>query len=138
MDEITAMIRENQWAKIINECNKREPGMTKRAWCELNGINLKSFYYHQRKLRYQIALKAVSAVSDNSTSGILPVPSAFADITEHVSVHQSSAIDNPNQDTYEASISPELMIQAGCYKVFVASSVRESTLETVLRVISHA
>ena len=35
-------------------------------------------------------------------------------------------------------LAPELMIQAGPYRVYVNSSIREATLETVMRVISRA
>lgn len=138
MDEFVTRIREDQWAKIISECNSREPGMTKRAWCEVNGVNLKSFYYHQRRLRNQIAIGAVSGVSNGRASGFLPAPSSFADITEHVSLQHASAIPASDQDDHAQSIAPELMIQVSNYRILVSSSVKESTLETVLRAINHA
>lgn len=138
MDEFVARIREDQWVKIISECNSREPGMTKRAWCELNGINLKAFYYHQRRLRNKIALGTSPSVCDNSLSGLIPAPAAFADITEHVLAQHTPAVLTSDQDSHVQPIAPELIIQAGNYKIFVASSVNENTLEKVLRVISHA
>ena len=36
------------WIPIINECCNS--GQTKKAWCKEHGIDIKSFYYYQRKL----------------------------------------------------------------------------------------
>ena len=138
MDEFVTRIREDQWANIIGECNNRKPGMTKRAWCELNGINIKSFYYHQRRLRNKVAHEASYSICNNNTSGLIPVSAAFADITEHVSSQQASDTPASDHGSHAQSIAPELMIQTGNYKIFVASSVNENTLEKVLRVIGHA
>jgi len=42
MDKITSDVRRQQWLEIIQACNTS--GLTKKAWCEQNGINMKSFY----------------------------------------------------------------------------------------------
>ena len=34
---------------IIHACNAS--GLTRKAWCEQNGIKIKTFYYWQRQLR---------------------------------------------------------------------------------------
>ena len=46
MDKITSDVRRQQWLDIIQACNAS--GLTKKAWCEQNGINIKSFYKHCR------------------------------------------------------------------------------------------
>ena len=48
MDKITSDVRRQQWLDIIQACNAS--GLTKKAWCEQNGINIKSFYYRYFKL----------------------------------------------------------------------------------------
>lgn len=37
------------WAEEIAEC--QSSGMTVSAWCELHGINVKTYYYHLRRVR---------------------------------------------------------------------------------------
>ncbi len=49
MDKITSDVRHKQWLDIIHACNAS--GLTRKAWCEQNGINIKTFYYRQRQLR---------------------------------------------------------------------------------------
>ena len=48
MDKITSDVRRQQWLDIIQACNAS--GLTKKAWCEQNGINIKSFYYRYFEL----------------------------------------------------------------------------------------
>ena len=43
MDKITSNVRRSQWLDIIHACNTS--GLTRKAWCKQNGINIKSFYY---------------------------------------------------------------------------------------------
>ena len=37
------------WAQEVAEC--QSSGMTVSAWCELHGINVKTYYYHLRRVR---------------------------------------------------------------------------------------
>ena len=68
MDQRVSEIRLAQWKQIVLEGN--QASVTKREWCRQNGINEKSFFYWQRKIR----LKALEA--RNTPSAIVPVPSA--------------------------------------------------------------
>ena len=38
-----------QWTPVIRDC--RGSGMTVRSWCLENNINIKQFYYWQRRVR---------------------------------------------------------------------------------------
>lgn len=49
MDKITHQVRAEHWARIMNECINS--GMSKTAWCRVNGISVKQFFYWQRILR---------------------------------------------------------------------------------------
>ena len=49
MDHMTHQMREQYWRGIIKECN--ESGECKEKWLTEHGINSKSFYYWQRKIR---------------------------------------------------------------------------------------
>lgn len=55
MNEIALVkkqVIETEWAERIRQC--RESGLTVSEWCRENGINLKTYYYHLRKLRKEI------------------------------------------------------------------------------------
>ena len=55
MDQVTLVkseFRLQQWADIINSC--QSSGQTVVAWCEENGINIKTYYYWLRKLRLRM------------------------------------------------------------------------------------
>ena len=69
MDQIVHEVRSRNWASIITEC--RQSTLTKLEWCRQNGINIKSFYYWQRKLRNEAMLAA----------GSIPATTAFAEVS---------------------------------------------------------
>ncbi|BAK47241.1 hypothetical protein CXIVA_12750 [Clostridium sp. SY8519] len=52
MDQITHKVRDQHWLRVIQEC--KASGLTRREWCQQNGISTKTFYYHQRKRAYEI------------------------------------------------------------------------------------
>lgn len=55
MDEISIVkkqVQQAEWAERIRKCS--ESGLTVSEWCRENGINLKTYYYHLRKLRKEI------------------------------------------------------------------------------------
>ncbi|MHC1787220.1 MAG: IS66 family insertion sequence element accessory protein TnpB [Christensenellales bacterium] len=74
--EIQALTRDyrlQQWASIITRRNGS--GMTVRAWCDEQGINQKSFYYWQRKLREAAGAQATGLSTVSS-----PVPTGWASL----------------------------------------------------------
>lgn len=71
---ITAVKQEVQhrdWAAQISV--QQSSGMTVQKWCEENGIDLKTYYYHLRKLREKCVTSAPAIVPlsvPKSTSNI--------------------------------------------------------------------
>lgn len=59
MDHMTHQMRQQYWCEIIKECNKS--GECKEEWLAKHGINAKSFYYWQRKIRSDGALQLVAS-----------------------------------------------------------------------------
>ena len=52
MDQVSiakSELRFQQWTKLVAECQSSQ--MTVKAWCELNNINIKTYYYWLRKIR---------------------------------------------------------------------------------------
>ena len=112
--------------------------ISKRQWCLENSIRYRSLMYWQQK--FQKEALAVTVINDHGNS--LPVQSgsvnapAFADMTARLEALQVEQCPPAEQETLMPE--PELMIQAGSYRIYVSSSLHESTLETVMRVLSHA
>lgn len=137
MDKKINDVRRDQWRRIVSECLSRDPGLSKAQWCKDNGIRIRSFMYWQRKFR----LEAVEQM-DNRQNTLPPRAAgtclpAFADVTEQIEALQAdpaASLQSPGA----SPAAPELMIQTGPYRIYVNGSVQVTTLEKVLRVISHA
>lgn len=109
--EIQALTRDyrlQQWASIITQRNKS--GMTIRAWCEEQGINQKSYYYWQRKLR-----EAASAQASGLTVMSSPVPRGW--VTLSVPAEPSNA--------------QGLVVEVGGYRVHVQAQTDTALLARV-------
>ena len=137
MDKKINDVRRDQWRRIVSECHSRDPGLSKAQWCKDNGIRIRSFMYWQRKFR----LEAVEQMDNRQNT--LPSRAAgtclpaFADVTEQIEALQAdpaASLQSPGA----GPAAPELMIQTGPYRIYVNGSVQVTTLEKVLRVISHA
>ena len=138
MNQKALCVRTEQWRRIVRECINRDPKISKRQWCLENSIRYRSLMYWQQK--FQKEALAVTVINDHENS--LPVQSgsvnapAFADMTARLEALQVEQCPPAEQETLMPE--PELMIQAGSYRIYVSSSLHESTLETVMRVLSHA
>ena len=66
MDKSTNDIRLARWLTIFEEC--AASGMSKKDWCKENNIDLKKFYYWQRKARATITSASTELVVSENTS----------------------------------------------------------------------
>lgn len=126
MDKNSYKVRREQWLRIVTECNNREQSISKIQWCQMNGVNIKSFYYWQHQFRNELLIRGAASAT--------PVP-AFVDITSQVS---RSAPISKEAVSVERTLVPELMIQSGDFRVYVSGAVQEQTLDTVMKVLRHA
>ena len=74
--ELAQEIRLTEWGYRLR--TRRESGLTVRAWCSDNGINEKTYYYWQNKLR-QVASEHISE-RETPKTGMLPVPAGWATV----------------------------------------------------------
>ena len=134
MDKSAYQIRLQQWVKIIQDANAS--GMTKKDWCEQNGITLRVFYYWHKKARDYI-MEQTHKKSDDSTSltanQTVPVTPVFCEIPVPAKEPSGCA---PMVMT--RGFSPEAMVQVGRFGIFVTSSTSEKTLSTIFRAIDNA
>ena len=131
MDKQAARIRFEQWKQIILEANKASG--SKREWCQKNGINEKSFYYWQKKIRSQ----AISSFEETSRQ----TPAVVADSRVSTFVELPFTYEHqfcPETKDAALSGSPEIMIQLNGCRVFVGSNITENVLGTVIKVIRNA
>ncbi len=75
--EATRAYRMQRWVGIISQC--RNSGETVKAWCESQGVNIKTYYYWQRKVREAAgeALPVCRQSTDEASSELHPT---FAEI----------------------------------------------------------
>ena len=68
--EVTHAYRLRHWAEKIGQC--RNSGMTVTAWCENQNINIKSYYYWQRKVREAASAELMKVQNCNTENGLVP------------------------------------------------------------------
>ena len=137
MDKEANAVRREQWRRIVNECINRDSQISKRRWCEENGIKFRSFTYWQHKFRKE-ALEQMDAPQTAAPAVTAPASApAFVDLTAKYEVLQPARQEAlRRQENIPAST--ELMIRVGDLQIYVNGSVQMSTLEKVMKVISHA
>ena len=137
MNQKVAAVRAERWRQIIYECLNRDPKLSKKQWCRVNGVYYRSLMYWQRRFQMEAldlmeSHDAALPVKQDSVSG-----PAFADMTPQLKALRAE--QEPVSEAVEPlPLAPELMIQAGSYQIYVNRSIQERTLEIVLRVIRHA
>lgn len=109
MDKITdakTEFRIKQWTKIIQTC--QTSGMTVVSWCSQNNVNIKSYYYWLRRVRY-LACETGSLVPQKLDQQIVPVPFQQPKASAAVTIHLSSICvdihDGTSRETIEAVLS---------------------------------
>ena len=127
MDASCHAARQAYWRNVISECNSRNSTLSKRQWCELNGIELKTFYYWQNRFRKD-ALSLLASEVPGSVASIQEKHS-FVDITPAIS--SDAAVQS-------LEFVPELMMELYGFRVYVGSSIQEQTLLTVMKALEHA
>lgn len=144
MDHISTQIRRENWRRIVQECNNREPGITKKEWCQSNGISVKSLYYWQRQFRNEAVVTAASAGQ-----------ASFYDITSHLEADGTAAVMATERRVPSASVTAQdigtqdipgavpfpisgIVVQTGECRVYVTDSARRSTFRMVMEVLRNA
>jgi len=137
MDKEANAVRREQWRRIVNEFINRDSQISKRRWCEENGIKFRSFTYWQHKSRKE-ALEQMDAPQTAAPAVTAPASApAFVDLTAKYEALQPARQEAlRRQENIPAST--ELMIRVGDLQIYVNGSVQMSTLEKVMKVISHA
>ena len=96
MNEIALVkkqVIEAEWSEKVRRC--RESGLTVAEWCRENGINLKTYYYHLRKIRKEICEQIpvpVMTVPEESHSVKISIGDMIAEIAEGISEQMMTSL----------------------------------------------
>ena len=127
MDASTHLVRLENWKALVENCNARPLGQTKREWLRENGINEKLFYYYQRRVREQAfdqMLETIAAPTGGSEAAV-----SFAEIKLS---HSAGA------DRTESLKQPDAVIQTARGTVAFSNTVSSELLHQVMEVMLHA
>ena len=114
MIQITPELEANvkEWKEIFRKV--AESGMSKREWCNENGICRNSFFYWQRRIRELEEQQNPEPVS------------MFYELDPATMV---------SDESIAKAFSAHIMIQAGAYQVYIDDSFKDETLARILAVI---
>ncbi len=136
MDQKVTEIRYEQWRRTVSECINRKANISKRQWCEENGIRYRSLMYWQRKFQ-QETIERLDSHSSLPGQAVHVCTPMFADMTSKYEAMTAGQGISP-QHTEDDFFTPELMIRAGSCRIYVSGSFQTATLEKVMQVIANA
>ena len=164
MDKGAAALKFATWEQLIIEANNS--GLKKREWCAQHGIEEKTFYYWQRKIRAKTleTMKALdqsggdtlAAPRQEQTLSLTQTQSSFIELSFQETAPVVSAAPSepavcdavlreaephdiePIHDPVPTSPAAELVLQIDGCSLFIHDNIKEQTLATVLRVLRDA
>lgn len=117
MDNTVQAYRVQRWTETIREC--AESREKKREYCQEHGINEKTFYYRQRRLRDRMSSNLQNRLGEDC------LPNPF--------VRLSVPMDNSGPEGGESAV----IVRVGSIRIEIRDSVDEALLAKVLRAASH-
>lgn len=126
MDKITHEIRLSNWKTVIEQCSLRPEGQTVKQWLADNGINEKTYYYWQRRVRKEVF----------GQSG-LPQPIENPE-TAPVSFAEIPVIPVQAETSLETSFQANAVIRTGNTAIGLSNSISDHLLERILGGLLHA
>lgn len=117
MDNTVQAYRVQRWMETIREC--AESGKKKREYCQEHGINEKTFYYWQRRLRDRMSSNLQNRLKEDR------LPNPF--------VRLPGPADSSGPEGNESAV----IVRVGSIRIEIRDSVDEALLTKVLRAASH-
>lgn len=126
MDKITHEIRLSNWKAVIEQCSLRPAGQTVKQWLADNGINEKTYYYWQRRIRKE-GLKQTNL--PQAVQSQEPASVSFAEIP---------LIPAQNEAAMETSFHADTVIKTGNTAIGLSNSISDRLLDRIMGGIGHA
>ena len=121
MDQKSHDIRLANWQTIIDNCEARPEGQSKKQWLTEHNVPMKSYFYWQRKKRIQKAseLQLVSRMQNTEQLSFVELPFCTP------------------EETTSVTSAPAVIHRAGM-KIELNNSIDDHLLMRILEVMSHA
>lgn len=126
MDKITHEIRLSHWKAVIEQCSLRPSGQTVKQWLADNGINEKTYYYWQRRVRKDVSGQINLPQPAESQE---PISVSFAEIP---------VIPEQRETALETSFHADAVIRTGNTTVGLSNSISDHLLERIMGGLLHA
>ncbi len=126
MDKITHEIRLSNWKAVIEQCSLRPAGQTVKQWLADNGINEKTYYYWQRRIRKEVFRQTNLPQAVQSQE---PASVSFAEIPL---IPAQSGAD------METSFHADAVIKTGNTTIGLSNSISDRLLDRIMGGIGHA
>ena len=126
MDKITHEIRLSNWKTVIEQCSLRPEGQTVKQWLADNGINEKTYYYWQRRVRKEVfGQSGLPQPIENPKAD----PVSFAEIP----------VMPVQAETYlETSFQADAVIRTRNTTIGLSNSISDHLLERIIGGLLHA
>ena len=126
MDKITHEIRLSNWKTVIEQCSLRPEGQTVKQWLADNGINEKTYYYWQRRVRKEVF----------GQSGLpQPIENPKAD---PVSFAEIPVIPVQAETSLGTSFQADAVIRTRNTTIGLSNSISDRLLERIIGGLLHA
>ena len=126
MDKITHEIRLSNWKAVIEQFSLRPAGQTVRQWLADNGINEKTYYYWQRRIRKEV----FGQIN-------LPQP-AKSQEPESISFAEIPVIPEQRETALETSFHADAVIKMGNATIGLSNSISDRLLDMIMGGLLHA
>ena len=121
MDQLTTVSHEymlSLWTTRIKEC--KSSGMTVVAWCKINNIGIKNYYYWMRKIKREAFEEFSLGHNDNNSS---------------VTASNSPVFSKINLLTNQPKICSAVTVHLNGFTIGIQDGASESTILNTLRAI---
>jgi len=110
-----------QWAEMVQEC--RSSGQSVRAWCEENGVSIKTYYYRLKRLR----LIALGNAETNTQR--LPVKAEGYPVFAELTLPESGLPETVSEDMCELAVT----IKAGRMAISIHNGAGAAVISNVIK-----
>jgi len=129
MDKCTHEERIQYWKDIILQCQKRQPGMSAKAWLKENGISEDTYYKWHRRIKMEAYEQLdqdekLPVVQDNEIT--------FAELKV------SSKPDNSSIDPFtDDSLTPAAIIKTPYFSITITNDISNNLLNKILAEVKN-
>jgi len=132
VQEAKEQIKLRGWAMQIDACNRS--GLTVKQWCAENGVAVKTYYYHVKRVREEMlntveianALKQPRSGSTREGAGLMQTGLAISD---RLPVFAALPMPKPK--------GVAVTVRVGAYAVDIQDGADEAVVEQVLKVVAR-